>query len=586
MNLLKKLKKPVTYWLPVLVVLIGLMVVIPLTIAKKTENISKNKEFATSNARVYADEISDGFEKGVTVAIAVKQTIIAADGESEHFDTIARNLLTKDIHNICIIPENGTNKIYPLSGSEEIDSAIGNDSLLTKDIGDYIIDGPLVLNGGQEVILISMPIYLTVIDSTDEYFWGSVVIALNIPQAFEESIVALEEFGYDYVLTMKPSEKEEVKIAASSSEELKEYREKTFELGRCELSLKVAHKKGWNTNDNSIIFLIGGCIVSLLIGCLVAVASMFINRSDKYKSLAQEDILTGLLNRMGFASEFERYLRTHNGEKCVEAELDVDDFKIVNDLYGHDIGDSALKHLADDLKGAFPNAILARNGGDEFSIVLKNCDCNSVADDLRKFVKTKRTFWYAGKRHRYSISMGYAEYPLHAKTKEDLAIKSDMALYEAKLHGKNHCFAYNDSFHIERRSKLGFALHEISENLPGAFLIYKAEKEGEDTLLFANNEMVKLAGCKDLDEFIGFCGRRFSGLIHPDDRESVEESIWEQINSGQDGRNDYVEFRLAVKDGPYKKVFDHGRIVESENYGKVFYVLIMDSEFLDSHYGD
>ncbi len=64
----------------------------------------------------------------------------------------------------------------------------------------------------------------------------------------------------------------------------------------------------------------------------------------------------------------------------------------------------------------------------------------------------------------------------------------------------------------------------------------------------------------------------------------VEESIWQQINS--DGSNDYVKFRLATKSGGYKSVLDHGRIVDSPNHGKVFYVLIIDSDFIKERYGD
>lgn len=586
MSLFKRMKKVgMTHLLPVFVVIIALLVVIPLASAEKSKNVANNKNYAKSNARVYADEIYDGLERGVVVANAIKQTIIASGGTTGHFETIARNLLTKEVHNICLIPENGENKIYPAIESDKIDIMNGMETSLAKNLGEYVVSGLVELSDGQMVLLIDMPIYLTQINTAIEYFWGTVVIALNIPQAFEEAIDALEGFGYDYVLTMKLAGKKEEKIASSSVEDLTEYRDKSFEFGDSEWVLKVSPVQGWNKNDTSLYFLIGGCLVALLIGCLVDVILMFINRSDKYKSLASEDILTGLLNRMGFANEFEKYLRNHSGEKCVEAELDVDDFKIINDLYGHNIGDSALRHLADDLKGAFPNAILARNGGDEFSIVIKGCDCNDVADELRRFVKTKRTFWYGGVCHSYSISMGYAEYPLHAKTKEELAIKSDMALYEAKLHGKNHCFAYNDSFHIERRSKLGFALHEISENLPVAFLIYKADKD-DDTVLFANSEMVRLAGCSDLDEFMNFCGNCFSGLVNFTERGSVKKSIWKQIDSCQDGCNDYVEFNLAVKGGKCKHVINHGRIIESENYGKVFYALIMEFGFIGMHYGE
>ncbi len=156
-------------------------------------------------------------------------------------------------------------------------------------------------------------------------------------------------------------------------------------------------------------------------------------------------------------------------------------------------------------------------------------------------------------------------------------------LYEVKLRGKHGCLAYRTDFHSSKRTQLGFALTDISKNLPGAFFIYRANKEDE-RILYANQEMIRLTGCTDLDDFLQFTQRKFSNLVHPEDLHQVEESIWHQIESRINGYNDYVKYRLATKDGGYKTVLDYGRIVESEHYGSVFYVLVVDYEFIKTHY--
>ena len=79
-------------------------------------------------------------------------------------------------------------------------------------------------------------------------------------------------------------------------------------------------------------------------------------------------------------------------------------------------------------------------------------------------------------------------------------------------------------------------------------------------------------------------GQRFKNLIHPDERDSVETSIWKQIDAKTSGNNDYVRFHFAKKDGSYRPVLDHGRIVENRYYGNVFYVLIMDCALVESFY--
>lgn len=202
---------------------------------------------------------------------------------------------------------------------------------------------------------------------------------------------------------------------------------------------------------------------------------------------------------------------------------------------------------------------------------------------LQNFVLSDKSFRANDIEHNYTISLGFVEYPKQGKTMADLELKSDVALYQAKLHGKHACFRYDPTYLSSARSGLGFALNEVTQHLPSAFLIYKADPEN-DTLLYANNEMVKLAGCDNLDDFMEFSGRKFSNLIRPDEVKAVEKSIWNQINSHKDGSNDYVQFHFARKDGSYTLVFDHGRIVDSTNYGKVFYVLIIASKFIESHY--
>ena len=63
--------------------------------------------------------------------------------------------------------------------------------------------------------------------------------------------------------------------------------------------------------------------------------------------------------------------------------LDIDDFKFINDIYGHNYGDRALKNLADSMKTFFPSdALLGRNGGDEFCILLPNCTFKEVTEQM------------------------------------------------------------------------------------------------------------------------------------------------------------------------------------------------------------
>lgn len=322
----------------------------------------------------------------------------------------------------------------------------------------------------------------------------------------------------------------------------------------------------------------------------LTVLSVFIIIVEKerraFRGQAHTDGLTGLFNRIGFSTAFQKYVVDNPEEPCVCIMMDLDDFKFINDLYGHDVGDAALVSLASDIRKIFPHgSISARTGGDEFLVVLKNTDKATAEKLVSDFASMQHSFVWDGKSYSYGVSLGYADYPANTKSQAELTGKADIALYEAKLHGKRSYRAYNESFNInsDSRKRLGFALSDVSDNLPGAFLIYKADPN-DDRILFANDELVRFAGCSDLDDFLVFCDGRFGKLIRPDEQADVENSIWKQINDHSDGSNDYVQFHFATKDGGYKLVLDHGRIVDNEHYGRVFYVLIYDEELIRKRY--
>ena len=305
---------------------------------------------------------------------------------------------------------------------------------------------------------------------------------------------------------------------------------------------------------------------------------------NRFQILAHTDSLTDIYNRYGFDEAAEKIIAQNPKTHFVAALFDIDDFKFINDVYGHAYGDRALKSLADNMKAFFPpDVLLGRNGGDEFCILLPDCTLEEADAKLNQFTRLPKTFSYKGTEHHFSISLGYAEYPAFASNHSQLMRCADAALYEIKLHGKNGCMAYREDLQSGVRKQLGFALKDVSEHLPGAFIIYRADKE-DDELFYANHEFLSMTGYQSMDEFFRLTNKSFHNLIREDEQQQIEASIWEQIDSGNE--NDYIHFHLRKADGSYLSVLDHGRIVESPQYGKVFYVLFMDWEDMHIHYSD
>lgn len=413
------------------------------------------------------------------------------------------------------------------------------------------------------------------------------MVIIKVPDIFQHSADALTNFGYQYRLskTISPLT-DEYTVVDQSEETLMDPVSYDFTLGGCNWRLEIMPTGGWKNGTLLQLIVLCGIAVILLLVVLTISILLVDEQRKKFRRLSLTDSMTGLLNRNGFNLQLEEYLEGNKQKNCVGILLDVDNFKFINDVYGHTIGDQVLLQLSQSLVQTFPdNSIIARNGGDEFCIILKDCSAEEAAPMIDAFSKVSRSFSAKGVEHNYSISLGYAEYPANAEKVSDILRYADIALYEVKLQGKHGALAYRSDFHNSKRTQLGFSLSDISDNLPGAFFIYRAEKEDE-RILYANQEMLQLTGCTDLDDFMHFTKHQFRNLVHPEDLTQVEESIWQQIESGMNGYNDYVKYRLAVKDGTYKTVLDYGRIVESEHYGSVFYVLVVDCEFIKTHYND
>lgn len=556
--------------------------------------LDARREKAQLNANTYANYLIEDFSQAIGVTESMEQIVISGNGRCNRFEEVAQNLFTPALQSIQIAPNGVVTDIYPALGNEAgkidliHDEKRGEICRYGRDNNIITLQGPFSLKQGGSGIAVRNPVYLEDADG-NETFWGFTIVILRVPEVFARSTLALERFGYDYRLLKSnaplSSDYDEI---ASSRQEITDPASYTFTLDGTNSTwkLEVMPKDGWHKADTALaIFCTGSVILVLMLILALALIGMR-EQKNVFRHLATTDPLTGLLNRKGFDEALNAYLTTTPQAQCVGILLDIDNFKSINDVYGHATGDLALRQLAESMHAHFPaNSILGRNGGDEFSLILKDCTCRSAAERIRAFTEERRTFWQEGKEHAFTISVGYAELSADDadRTPALLLSEADLALYEVKLRGKRSCLAYHKDLRPHDRTHLGFALQDISQHLPGAFLIYKADRTN-DELLFANQEMVRFAGCTDLEDFLAFTDRRFRNLIHPDERETVEQSIWAQQNAHWDGSNDYVSFRLRTKGGAFRPVLDHGRLVHNRYYGNVFYVMLMDSDFIQEHY--
>jgi diguanylate cyclase len=165
---------------------------------------------------------------------------------------------------------------------------------------------------------------------------------------------------------------------------------------------------------------------------------------EKMSELVREDQLTGSLNRRGLDDVFEREAARadrRNTPLCV-ALLDLDNFKTLNDTYGHFAGDEALIHLVRVVKETLrPSDVIARFGGEEFLILLPDTRIEDGTQTMMRVQRalTKHFFMYKSEHILITFSAGVAQ--RHLGEDQDAVInRADAAMYRAKKAGKNRVF--------------------------------------------------------------------------------------------------------------------------------------------------
>ena len=575
---------------PLIVFLLGICLVGLIVYKIDSHETEQQHIKAQLNATTYGERIKNEITNGIAITDTLKQVLISENGKISQFDTIAENIMSDVIESIQLAPDGNVTDIYPSEGTEasKIDLLQDKDcskiSCYARDNHVIITQGPFDLKRGGCGIAVRNPIYLKD-ENNQEYFWGFTIVILRVPDIFSDAISALSDFGYEYRLSKTDAPwSDTYKVVYQSDDQLTHTVSYGFTIGEENWKLEVAPESGWR--DLRLLIIVGGMFttVVLLFSGLTRVWLVSKENKNKFQILAHTDSLTDIYNRYGFDELAERMITKNPKTHFVAALLDIDDFKFINDIYGHVYGDRALKSLTDSMKAFFPkNTLLGRNGGDEFCILLPDHTYKEAGELLLQFTKLPKTFSCKGKEYPFFISLGYAEYPTFASGRSQLMRCADAALYEIKLHGKNGCMAYREGLRSGVRKQLGFAFKDISEHLPGAFIIYRADKD-DDELLYANHEFLQMTGYKNIDELFSLTRKSFHNLIREDEQQQIETSIWKQIDAGNN--NDYIHFHLRKADGTYLSVLDHGRIVENQQYGRVFYVLFMDWEAMHIHYSD
>jgi diguanylate cyclase (GGDEF)-like protein/PAS domain S-box-containing protein len=242
--------------------------------------------------------------------------------------------------------------------------------------------------------------------------------------------------------------------ALMSKEDAERYKVDINKLMRSLDSMQGEYQVTTKTGSVIWISIRSHCVLDRL-GELLRIVGVITNiNSEKLLSLqlserASYDFLSGLYNRNTFMRELQSEITRSASSRVGVIFIDVDDFKFINDTYGHDTGDEIIKRVADIIKGELgSNGFAGRFGGDEFVMcVTEENTLNSIGPGLSRNVLDLFDKGYHSEKHNITLkikaSLGIAIAPDHGRDNESLLAAADEAMYFVKKNGKCNFHIYN-----------------------------------------------------------------------------------------------------------------------------------------------
>ncbi len=233
-----------------------------------------------------------------------------------------------------------------------------------------------------------------------------------------------------------------------------------------------------------------------------------------YYAEANRDGATGLLNKKAIIQYAMNKIEDPLVNNLYMVVVDIDDFKQINDTYGHLFGDEVIAKVANTVRNVVgTKGMVGRFGGDEFLLVLENLEGES---ELRTILKSfaKQVAWlYTGTNQNLTVtlSMGVSQYPDNATEYDKMFKIADRALYIAKQKGKNRYIIYREHMHgtiednevSENAIGFRFLLEANKLNAVVSDMILALHKNGKDAI---NATLEKILACFDVDGIAVYSG--------------------------------------------------------------------------------
>ncbi len=390
--------------------------------------------------------------------------LVLQKGNTHNFEHIADYITASnpEIININIARNGVVTHVFP---HEENKKALGHDLLraedrrqeanLAKQTKKLTLSGPFKLLQGGTGLAFRQPIYLpSPPEEREKIFWGFAIITYRFPEVISERIefdmLSAAGFSWELWRTDPVSGKRAVLLSADTPLDKSAQRHE-IPLQNVSWHLDICPENGWVNKKKLFLYISIGFSLCVLFSVAATQFATLINKNQEITIQAQTDSLTGLYNKTSFLELLEPALKRHLKNDCQNEEerlflcvFDLNNFKQINDTYGHITGDKVLAEFAGRLSREIsPRDFASRFGGDEFVAVFYCVPREEwlLPEKLEQIkLRLEGNYDINGKQLEISVSLGaispksdmLREKKEHLTLGEFFLEKVDMAMYSEK----------------------------------------------------------------------------------------------------------------------------------------------------------
>lgn len=428
------------------IIVISILVIVFGAVVVREASVSVNARMLEAQNLVilFGSEIERDCTRMFQLNGIMESLLFTDDGAVADFQRLAKNLLPEYPAVSCVqlAPDGIVSEVYPLEGNEAVlghnlfmDEARSHEALATRNSGVLTIGGPYALKQGGEGFIGRLPVFL---DSEKTDFWGfinAVVLVSNIIDAIDFSM--LSNHGYEFSIYRIDDTEEKFLIYGTEYDNLKNPVRYELDIPNTRWEFAIAPKDSWFDIRMLVVLIVMSILLVLALTFLSVLVVQQYSSNHKLARLAEIDQLTGLFSRQTAVQTLERAIEnaSQTGLHIAVCFIDMNNFKDINDTYGHTKGDIALKWVAAQLnKVVRQDDVVARFGGDEFIVIFKGQYTDnyiSMAERIKRVLNAPADL---GNNViiKISAAVGVAFYPDNGNTVESLVQYADDAMYKDK----------------------------------------------------------------------------------------------------------------------------------------------------------